>query len=80
MKRKMQNAEASFNEMTAKLAASVKAVGVLEENAKTEKQYERRNILENKAAQVIGYLSESNGYRMWNRMSWNNTENQRGKC
>ena len=42
-------------------------VGLLEEKLKTKQQFERRNTLESKAVPGIEMLSESKGYRMWNR-------------
>ena len=67
MKAQMKNAEKAFENLSAELTASKKMVGVLEEKLLTEKQYERRNILESKAIQGIETLSDSKGYRMWNR-------------
>ena len=77
MRTQMQNAEQASESLSAELAASKKMVGVLEEKLKTEKQYERRSILEGKAIRGIESLSDSKGYRMWSRKLKNVLEQRR---
>ena len=66
----MVQAENSFAAMGAK-------VNELEGKLKAERAYERKSILENKAVQGLEPLSESKGYRMWNRKLKNVLEQSR---
>ena len=77
MKAKLQQAETSFGDVSAKLAEGKKTIKMLEGKLKSERQYDRRSILENTAVQGIESLSESKGYRMWIRKFKNVLEQRR---
>ena len=70
MKEQMRNAEKSFLALQTQLEKSQKTVVELEtklESTLADRKFERRNILESKAVQGLDTLTESKGYRMWNK-------------